>query len=201
MSQKEQNKQQPEYDVTPPEHDAESVDQPEDIAEDLPDQAEAPAKEKSAPTSEDAIHELRQQTDELQSRLLRSMADYQNLARRAEQNVVIAREQALIDFARQLVTVLDHFDRALEVDPDKASVQSVLDGLNMVRAELMRALQQFGIQRLDVQAGEPFDPNKHEAMMRQETQEIQTNHVVMQLQPGYMIKDKVVRPAKVAVAQ
>lgn len=190
MSQQEQNNQQSEHEVAPQEQDAAAMDQTDEQS-----------AETSSEASKNVMQELRQQADELQSRLLRSMADYQNLARRAEQNVVTAREQALIEFARQLVTVLDHFDRALEVDPDKASVSSVLEGLNMVRDELMRTLQQFGIQRLDVQSGEPFDPNRHEAMLRQEVEDIETNHVVTQLQPGYTIGDKMVRPAKVAVAQ
>ena len=95
------------------------------------------------------------------------MADYQNFVRRAEQNVVAARQQQLLEVAKQLVTVLDHFDHALGVDPQKTSAGDLLKGVNIVRDELMRALSSFGVERLDVQAGEPFDPNKHEALMRQ----------------------------------
>ena len=150
---------------------------------------------------EDVVASLERERDELNDRLLRTMADYQNFARRAEQNIVVARDQQSIDMAKGLVTVLDHFDRALEVDPDKTSTKDLMQGVVMVRDELLRALQRFGVERLDVESGEAFDPNRHEAMMRQPSEEIESNHVTAQFQPGYMLRDKVIRPAKVAVAE
>jgi molecular chaperone GrpE len=144
---------------------------------------------------------LQKERDELESRLLRVAADYQNYARRSEQNITSAREQQVIDMARRLLHVMDHFDHAVEVDPDKTSTQDLLQGVMIVRTELLQALNSFGVQRVEVQPGEPFDPNRHEALMRQESERVESDHVTMQLNPGYMLGDKVIRPARVAVAE
>ena len=71
----------------------------------------------------------------------------------------------------------------------------------IVRDELLKALSRFGVKRLEVAAGELFDPTRHEAMMRQASDEIDSNHVTSQLQPGYTLGDKTIRPAKVSVAE
>jgi len=163
------------------------------------DAIEAPEPE--SPAADDATAGLRRERDELESKYLRAMADYQNLARRAQQNEAVAREQAIMQVARQLVAVFDHFDHALAVDPEKTAAADVLTGVQIVRDELLRSLQQFGVQRLDVAPGEAFDPNRHEAMMRQPHGDVQTNHVIQQFQPGYVLGDKTLRPAKVSIAE
>src|SRR5690606_11017393 len=112
------------------------------------------------PTPEPAeeIEALRRERDELSSRVLRLLADYQNLGRRAEQNVATARDQQALEMARALVGVLDNFDRALAVDPDKVASSDLLHGVSMVRDEMLRVLAGFDIERLEVEPGEPFDP-------------------------------------------
>lgn len=144
---------------------------------------------------------LQAERDDLEQRLLRVSADYQNFARRAAQNVESAAQQKLMDIARGLVTVLDHFDRALEADTDKTNPVDLLNGVTIVKNELLSTLSRFGIERLDVGAGDEFDPNKHEALMRQPSEDIESNHVTMQLQPGYTLGEKIVRPAQVGVAE
>lgn len=156
------------------------------------------------PAGESGVQQRLQALDaekaELQSKLLRTMADYQNYARRSEQNIGVAREQQLLEIARKLVDVLDHFDRALAVDPEKSTPQSILDGLRIVDQELLKLLEGYGVKKVDAKPGDPFDPAVHEAMMRQPAEGIETNHVVAQFQPGYTLGSKVVRPAKVSVA-
>lgn len=150
---------------------------------------------------DEALRTLRDERDELEQRLLRTAADYQNYVKRAQQNVESAREQQLIDMAKSLVAVLDHFDRALEVDPQQTTTDDLLEGVRMVRQELLGTLRRFGIDRIEPQPGEPFDPNCHEAMMREKRDDVQTDHVTQQFQPGYILLDKVIRPAKVGVAE
>jgi len=148
--------------------------------------------------------ELQQAKDALagaQSRELRANADYQNMARRSIQSVDSAREQQTMSMARELLTVMDQFDQALAMDPEKTDTAALLKGVEIVRDTLLRTFEGFGIKRVDVQAGEEFDPMVHEAMMKQAVEGIEANHVTMQLQPGYMLKGKTLRPAKVAVAQ
>jgi molecular chaperone GrpE len=96
---------------------------------------------------------------------------------------------------------MDQFDHALLIDPHKTDSAALLEGVKIVRDTLMRSFEGFGIKRLEVEPGTEFNPMIHEAMMRQEVEGIETNHVTMQLQPGYLLKEKTLRPAKVAVAQ
>lgn len=160
-----------------------------------------PDPDASAETVADDIKAVKAELEDTRNRLLRVSADFQNFVRRSEQNQVTAREQTTMSITRSLLTVLDHFDHALAVDPEKTTTGSLLQGVKMVRDELMRALENAGVQRIDVTAGEPFDPNRHEAMMREQREEIETGHVVNQLQPGYALGDKTLRPAKVSVAE
>ena len=88
---------------------------------------------------------LQAERDDLESKLLRVSADYQNFARRAQQNVDSAVEQKLMDIARGLVTVMDHFDRALDVQIE-GEATGVLQGVTMVHDELMATLKRFGIE-------------------------------------------------------
>jgi molecular chaperone GrpE len=153
------------------------------------------------PSAEEQVATLQGELDDLQSRLLRVSADYQNYARRSQQNLAEARRQQLIEVARALLNVCDHFDRALEVDPKKVTAESLLQGVQIVRDEFTKLLEQFGIQRITAQPGEAFDAARHEAMMRQKTQDVPAGHVAAQLQPGYTLGDLTLRPAKVSVAE
>lgn len=147
------------------------------------------------------LDELTRERDELKDKHLRALADLQNFRRRADVSVQQAREVQLMDIARALATVMDHFDRALEVDPGKASVGTVLQGLRIVHDELLATLARFGIERVDAKPGDVFDPAVHEAMMRQKVEGLDANHVGAQFQPGYRLGDKTVRPAKVTVTE
>jgi len=158
------------------------------------------AEHEAEDQEQDLLSRMQAERDELESKLLRVSADYQNFARRAQQNVESAVEQKLMDMARSLATVMDHFDRALE-GQTKDEAQGVLQGVFMVYDELLSTLKRFGIERLDVEPGTEFDPNRHEALMRQPSEEIESNHVTMQMQPGYVLGEKVIRPAQVGVAE
>lgn len=154
-----------------------------------------------ATESEDPMVAMTRQCDELQERFLRVNADYQNFVRRSGQNITDARDQLLMDVTRSLITILDHFDRALGTDAEAVTAKSVLEGVQIVRDELLKALERFGVRRIDVGRGDEFDPNRHEALMREQVEDLETNHVASQLQPGYTLGDKTVRPAQVTVAE
>jgi molecular chaperone GrpE len=197
---------------SPADHDPEALG-PESHAPtpESPSAQKGPAAESAAPAIQPAaelvpaleqqVAGLQTELDDLQARLLRATADYQNLGRRAQREVVDARQQQLMEVAKALLAVLDHFDRALEVDTAKVSVQSVLQGVHMVRDELTKMLERFDIRRLDAKPGDAFEPARHEAMLHQAVPGVPAGHVASQLQPGYTLGDRVLRPAKVSVAQ
>lgn len=183
---------------------------PVDMGTDGPDDATGGAEDSSnragdpagaATQAPDTRAALEAEIAGLKSQLLRSAADYQNFARRSQQSINDAREQQLMDVARSLLNVLDTFDRALAVDPAKATTEALLKGVEMVRDELLKVLQKFDIRRIDATPGEEFDPKRHEALMRQPVAGIESNHVASQLSPGYILGDKTLRPVKVSVAE
>lgn len=187
---------------------SEHNDKPDDVTDpsdfELDEAADAlafPDLEGDGAVVADPLAEAQAERDTLEDKLKRTMADYQNFARRAEQNIVVARQQAVIEVARKLVAVLDHFDNALAVDTETMSAADLLKGVGIVHDEMMRTLGSFGVQRVDVEAGELFDPNKHEALMRQADTGIEANHITAQLQPGYMMGELTIRPAKVSIAE
>ena len=169
----------------------------------IPDFEEGePAFEPGKPAGEpDSLESLRTEKEAIEQRLLRVSADYQNYVKRSQQNERSALDQQLMSLARDLVVVMDHFDRAVEVDPEQVSAQSVLDGVRIVHDELLRTLSKYGIERLEAVVGEPFDPNRHEAMMRSAVEGLEPNQVAVQLQPGYALRDKTIRPAGVSVSE
>ena len=149
----------------------------------------------------DPFAALKAERDEIEARLLRVSADYQNFVRRSMQNTEDARQQQLLQMTKALLTPLDHFDHALAVDSANTSCKSLLQGVGMVRDELAKVLEQFGIKRLEVSVGDVFDPMCHEAIQRMAVEAVDSGAVAEQVQPGYLLGDKTIRPAKVVVAE
>ena len=150
--------------------------------------------------ADDPLATLQVERDELYERLQRVSADYQNYMRRSQQNLAQSVELARGDLAKQFIPVLDHFDNALAEPPTSDEAVKLYEGLRIVRDELLRVLQGAGIERIDVEVGQPFDPNIHEAMLRQPAEGVEPNSVSAFMQPGYRHGDRTLRPAKVAVA-
>ena len=91
-------------------------------------------------------------------------------------------------------------DMALDQDLEAISVRQLADGVRIARDELSKILSDQGVSRIDPVVGEAFDPVRHEAMLRQEADDIESDHIVMVMQPGYAMGERVLRPAKVTVA-
>jgi molecular chaperone GrpE len=179
----------PVFDVTPEEETGPAIDAGTSEAQPQP----------AASSAE--LDKLRAERDELNEKLLRTVADYQNYVRRSAREYEQTRHQRTVDIARALVTALDHFDLALGVDPAKANAADLLNGVGSIRDEIVKALSQFGVNKVVVQPSEEFDPTKHEALMHQPHEQIESQHVIMTLMPGYYVNDTPVRPAQVSVAQ
>jgi len=148
----------------------------------------------------DRIAALEAELEEAKARSLRQMADFQNYQRRALQNEQVAKQQGMGSVASGVVGVIDHLDLALAQDTDKASVQQIVTGVRVIRDELMKSLQQHGVGVISPAPNEEFVPGRHEAIMQQALPGIAPGHVSSTLQAGYTLGDRVLRPAKVAVA-
>ena len=146
-----------------------------------------------------AAEAARAEVAELKSKLIRWQADFQNFQRRAAREVLEARQNADADFAKSMLQVLDHFDMALSVDPDKVDARGLLGGVKITYDELRKVLSKRGIESFDP-LGLPFDPHMHEAIM-QEPSDQPSMTVIQTFQQGYKIGDRMLRPAKVKVSK
>jgi molecular chaperone GrpE len=146
------------------------------------------------------IARLRQQVQELNDRLLRAQADFENFRRRTRQE-----KEELVHFGSarlivELLPALDNMERALRSAQETHDVESLAKGVEMVYRQLREALEKEGLQELDV-VGQPFDPNLHEAVMQVESDTYPPNTVVEELRKGYRLKNKIIRPSMVKVSQ
>ena len=147
---------------------------------------------------------LQAENASLQDRLLRALADAENVRRRADRGAQDARNFVIADFARELLTVVDNLRRAIAAaeDPgvDRASSAPLLEGIKAIERSLMRTLQRFGVRQIEAR-GIPFDPLRHEAIMEVDDPERPSGSVVDVMEEGYTIHDRLLRPAKVSVTR
>ncbi len=143
---------------------------------------------------------------ELKDRLLRTLADMDNMRKRTAREVADAQLRGITSFAQDLLGVADNMRRALDaVSPEArqsahAAVTALIDGIELTERELLKALEKNGVRRFAPQ-GEKFDPNLHQAIFEVPDASVPAGSVVQVVQPGYMIGDRVLRPAMVGVSK
>lgn len=171
--------------------------QPDEIAEQNP--GLQPEAGDADPTAA-----LARENAELKDKVLRTLAEMENLRRRTERDVGDARQYGIAGFARDLLGVADNIRRALDaMDPELRAdpkVQPLIEGVELTERELAKALEKNGVTRFDPQ-GERFDPHLQQAMYEVPDASVPSGTVVQVIQAGYMISDRVLRPALVAVAK
>ncbi len=149
----------------------------------------------------DDVGKLRHERDEYYKKLLRATADYRNSQRRLEQDKQQAVQYANSSLIKALLPVIDNFERALTVDPKTTDVTRILQGMQIVHDELLNVLKRQSVEAIAPQAGDPFNPELHQAMMQQGSKQYQEPTVTTLLQKGYTHLDRVLRPAGVAVSK
>jgi molecular chaperone GrpE len=178
-----------------------SVPAPEAAGAEMPaaqtDTAAAPA---------DPMAALAREAADLKDRLLRSLAEMENLRRRTEKQVDDARVYGIANFARDMLAVADNMRRALDaVTPElretaDTGVKALIEGVELTERELLKVLEKHGVKKLEP-LGNKFDPNLHQAMYEVPDPSVPAGTVAQVVQAGYTIGDRVLRPALVAVTK
>jgi molecular chaperone GrpE len=150
-------------------------------------------------TAEPDLEELKRQLEDKQDRLLRALAETDNVRRRAQRDREDYVRYANESLLRDLVPVLDNFDRALAAARAAGQSGTVLSGIELIQRELQRVLEKAGVTRYSA-VGERFDPTRHEAIARVVSAEAAPDTVVHETAAGYLLNGRVLRPALVAVA-
>jgi molecular chaperone GrpE len=174
------------------------ADPADGFVEKEPSEKAAQAQAVAQPQTADELQKVRAERDSLFDRLARLQAEFENYRKRAAKENIDFREHALADAAKSLLPVIDNFSLALKnavLNPDEFR-----KGVELIHKQLQDALQRMNVQRIAAQ-GQPFDPRLHEAIEMVESDDVPDHHVLEELQPGYKIKDRLLRPAMVRVAQ
>jgi molecular chaperone GrpE len=156
--------------------------------------------------AEDPVAAAQREAADYKDKVLRTLAEMENLRRRTEREVSDARTYGIAGFARDVLAVADNMHRALEtIDPalrEQADpkLKALIEGVELTERELLKSLEKNGVKKFSPQ-GEKFDPNVHQAMYEVPTQDMPSGHVAQVIQAGYMIGDRVLRPALVGVAK
>jgi len=151
------------------------------------------------------VAELEAQVADLTDRLLRAHAEMENVRKRTERDKAETAKYAISRFAHDMVAVFDNFQRAVAAVPAGAAEQdpalkTLLDGVTMTERAALKVLEAHGVRRIDSQ-GELFNPHLHQAVMEQEKADVPAGTVLQVLQAGYVIEDRVLRPAMVVTAK
>ena len=151
------------------------------------------------PTPEEKIAELEAQLAETRDQLLRKAADFENFRKRMNQDKQNAIEYANQSLLLDIIPVIDDFERAIQAGEGSKDMNAFLEGVKMIEKRLTSQLEsKWGLKRFN-SAGEPFDPNRHEALMVEKSPDITESVVQEDLSRGYLLKDRVIRAAKVKV--
>ncbi|MFG0276119.1 MAG: nucleotide exchange factor GrpE [Phycisphaerales bacterium] len=147
----------------------------------------------------DELAALRNDIAAAEDRYTRALADFPNSQRRALANESQARDEGASTVVKSVLPVLDHFDLALGQDPEKASAASILEGVKLIKGELLRTLAGHGVSVIEPTAGEELDHHRHEAVGQMSVEDLDAGRIATCLQAGYRVGDRVLRPAKVMV--
>jgi len=181
--------------------DATAAETSADFAQDAAETVDA-----AEPSQPDPVELLKAENGELRDRYLRLAAEMDNLRRRTERDVKDAKSYSVASFARDMLSVADNLRRTLDAIPADArdgadaGLKTLIEGVEMTERSMLSALERHGVRQLEP-IGQKFDPNFHQAMFEVPNPEVPNNTVVQVVQAGFVIGDRVLRPAMVGVAK
>ncbi len=149
---------------------------------------------------EERIKELEEDNKRLSDLLQRKVAEFENYKRRTEAEINNIFKYAAEPFIKKILTIYDDLGRSIEHADEKSDIKSFAEGIKMVYSNFKKLLEEEGVKKIEA-LGKEFDFNLHEALMRQESDDVEPNTVLHEVEPGYTYKDKVIKHTKVVVSQ
>ena len=180
---------------------------PEEVFSESPEEADVVAESEAERVLPEDLNQLMERckaaearADEEHENFLRALADFNNYRRRAREEFEQSRRFAIEDFIMRLLPVLDNFERAIKTAEEIKDYDALHGGVILILRQLRDVLEKEGVKPIEAE-GQEFDPMKHEAVMRVDTEECPDNIIIEEFQKGYMLGDKVIRPSMVKVAR
>ncbi|MGQ9655864.1 MAG: nucleotide exchange factor GrpE [Thermodesulfobacteriota bacterium] len=146
------------------------------------------------------VNQLKGEVEQLRDKWMRAVADLENFKKRSAREREDYCKYASEELLREMLPVVDNLERALNHAGDHEKEEALTEGIQMTLRQFLSVMEKFGVARIQA-LHEPFDPSRHEAVMQVESADHQPNTVVQELERGYLLHDRLLRPAKVAVSK
>jgi len=150
---------------------------------------------------EKQIESLKLEVDEKTDQWLRSRADFENYKKRVLRDATRTKQDAMINILKIFLEISDDLERALKHSPEDKNAQGWVDGIGLIYQKLLNKMNNQGVERMEVNPGDEFDPNIHEAITQEDHPDFEDGQIIEVLQPGYKISDRIIRPAMVRVSK
>jgi molecular chaperone GrpE len=150
---------------------------------------------------EKEMKSLKTELENQKDTYLRAHADFDNYKKRVQRDASRSYQDAMTNILKIFLSVSDDIERALKNPPKENEISSWINGIELIHQKLMNQMKNQGVERMNVQPGDLFDPNRHEAITQEEHPEYEDGQIIEVVQPGYQISDRIIRPAMVRVAQ
>jgi len=156
--------------------------------------------QQSPEANEKKVEEMQKEIEEINQRMLRISADFDNFRKRTRLEKEELAKYANAGLITELLPVIDNFQRALDVKEPSSEIKNFLTGFEMIFKQLNEVLKRAGLENIDC-VGKIFDPQQHDGVMQVEDDSVEENTILEELRTGYIFKDKVIRPSMVKVAK
>jgi molecular chaperone GrpE len=176
----------------------EAAENKESASEEVKEEAEK--SEEKEPSKKEKKDPLKEKLDELNDRLIRQVAEFDNFRKRTDREKAQMFEQGQGSVLEKLLPIVDNFERGLAAVPEADKDGAFADGMNKIYKQLMKQLEDLGVTPIEA-VGKEFDPNLHNAVMQVESEEFESGMVAQELQKGYMFHETVLRHSMVGVSQ
>ena len=150
---------------------------------------------------EKEMKSLKTELENQKDTYLRAHADFDNYKKRVQRDASRSFQDAMTSILKIFLNVSDDIERALKNPPKENDISSWINGIELIHQKLMNQMKNQGVERMNVQPGDLFDPNRHEAITQEDHPEYEDGQIIEVVQPGYQISDRIIRPAMVRVAQ
>jgi molecular chaperone GrpE len=150
---------------------------------------------------EKEIETLQEQIEEHKDGWLRTRADFDNYKKRIQRDAARSYQDAMTRVVKVFLNAADDLERALKNRPQGNEIESWISGIELIHQKLITQMKNLGVERMDVNPGDEFDPNIHEAITQEDHEKFKEGQIIDVVQPGYRISDRIIRPAMVRVAR
>jgi molecular chaperone GrpE len=150
---------------------------------------------------ENELEALRGEVEEQKDSRLRTMADFDNYKKRVQRDAARTQQDSMTSVLKVFLNAVDDIERALQNKPEVKEVQGWVEGIALIHQKIQNQMKNYGVERMEINPGEDFDPNIHEAISQEDHPDFEEGQIIDIVQPGYQISDRIIRPAMVRVAR